>query len=120
MIVLGSGAGASVVEGDLSHGLSVALVDKGPFRGTCLNIGCIPQKSLFLRQLIQYRIQHLPCCRKQQGRKTSSGYIDLLTVLPEAVNIAEAERMDYPGFLQHGADSDGMISIRGTLVGAPG
>jgi mycothione reductase len=46
VIVIGSGAGASVVESALSHGLSVALVDKGPLGGTCLNLGCIPSKML--------------------------------------------------------------------------
>ncbi len=46
VIVVGSGAGLSVVENALSHGLSVALVDKGPLGGTCLNLGCIPSKML--------------------------------------------------------------------------
>ena len=46
MIVIGSGAGASVVENALAHDLSVALVDKGPLGGTCLNLGCIPSKML--------------------------------------------------------------------------
>ena len=30
----------------LSHGLKVALVDKGPLGGTCPNLGCIPSKRL--------------------------------------------------------------------------
>ena len=46
MIVIGSGAGAIVVESALAHGISVALVDKGPLGGTCLNLGCIPSKML--------------------------------------------------------------------------
>ena len=46
MIVIGSGAGAIVAESALAHGLSVALVDKGPLGGTCLNLGCIPSKML--------------------------------------------------------------------------
>ena len=46
VIVIGSGAGMTVVEGALSHGLKVALVDKGPLGGTCLNVGCIPSKML--------------------------------------------------------------------------
>jgi mycothione reductase len=46
VIVIGSGAGAIVVEQALAHGLSVALVDKGPLGGTCLNVGCIPTKML--------------------------------------------------------------------------
>jgi mycothione reductase len=46
VIVVGSGAGAAIVDGALSHGLKVALVDRGPLGGTCLNVGCIPSKML--------------------------------------------------------------------------
>lgn len=46
VIVIGSGAGSIIVENALRHALSVALVDKGPLGGTCLNLGCIPSKML--------------------------------------------------------------------------
>lgn len=46
VIVVGSGSGVSIVDAALSHGLKVALVDKGPLGGTCLNLGCIPSKML--------------------------------------------------------------------------
>jgi mycothione reductase len=46
VIVIGSGSGMTVVEEALAHGLKVALVDKGPTGGTCLNTGCIPSKML--------------------------------------------------------------------------
>jgi dihydrolipoamide dehydrogenase len=46
VIVIGSGAGMIIVEDAVSHGLKVALVDKGPLGGTCLNVGCIPSKML--------------------------------------------------------------------------
>lgn len=46
VIVIGSGAGMLVVEGALSQDLTVALVDRGPLGGTCLNLGCIPSKLL--------------------------------------------------------------------------
>ncbi|MEJ2696459.1 MAG: FAD-dependent oxidoreductase [Candidatus Sulfobium sp.] len=46
VIVVGSGAGLLIVEKALAHDLSVALVDKGPLGGTCLNLGCIPSKML--------------------------------------------------------------------------
>lgn len=46
VIVIGSGAGLIIVENALSHGLSIALVDKGPLGGTCLNLGCIPSKMM--------------------------------------------------------------------------
>jgi dihydrolipoamide dehydrogenase len=46
VIVIGSGSGGEIVEAALSHGLSVAWIDKGPLGGTCLNVGCIPSKML--------------------------------------------------------------------------
>ena len=46
VIIVGSGAGAVIAEDALAHGLSVALVDRGPLGGTCLNLGCIPSKML--------------------------------------------------------------------------
>jgi mycothione reductase len=45
-IVIGSGCGLNIVEEAVSHGLKVALVDKGPPGGTCPNLGCIPSKIL--------------------------------------------------------------------------
>ena len=46
IIVIGSGSGGEIVDAALSHGFSVAWVDKGPLGGTCLNVGCIPSKML--------------------------------------------------------------------------
>ena len=46
VVVIGSGSGAIVVDEALEHGRSVALVDRGPLGGTCLNVGCIPSKLL--------------------------------------------------------------------------
>jgi len=46
VIVIGSGSGALISDEATSRGLKVALVDKGPLGGTCLNVGCIPSKML--------------------------------------------------------------------------
>jgi len=46
VIVIGSGAGSIIVDEALAKGLKVALVDKGPVGGTCLNLGCVPSKML--------------------------------------------------------------------------
>ncbi|MBS3818924.1 dihydrolipoyl dehydrogenase [bacterium] len=45
-VVVGSGSGMEFVEKALSHEETVALIDKGPLGGTCLNLGCIPSKML--------------------------------------------------------------------------
>ncbi len=46
VLVVGSGSGAEIVDASLSHGFTVAWVDKGPLGGTCLNVGCIPSKIM--------------------------------------------------------------------------
>jgi mycothione reductase len=45
LVVLGAGSG-NMVLGDLPADWRVAIVDPGPFGGTCLNRGCIPTKML--------------------------------------------------------------------------
>ena len=46
VIVVGSGSGMLIADEAIGHGLRVALVDRGPYGGTCLNSGCIPSKML--------------------------------------------------------------------------
>ncbi|MBI4333098.1 MAG: dihydrolipoyl dehydrogenase [Chloroflexi bacterium] len=46
VIVIGGGSGASVAEQAVDRRLKVAVVDRGPAGGTCLNLGCIPSKML--------------------------------------------------------------------------
>lgn len=46
VIVVGSGSGGEIVDAALSHGMTVAWVDKGALGGTCLNVGCIPSKII--------------------------------------------------------------------------
>ena len=45
-LVIGSGSGLDVANVAVNRGLSVAIVEKGPLGGTCLNRGCIPSKML--------------------------------------------------------------------------
>lgn len=43
LIVIGTGSGNSI-PGPEFHDKSIAIVEKGAFGGTCLNVGCIPTK----------------------------------------------------------------------------
>jgi dihydrolipoamide dehydrogenase len=58
VIVIGSGAGSHIVDQALVHQKKVALVDKGPPGGTCLNVGCIPSKMLIFPADRIVEIQH--------------------------------------------------------------
>ncbi len=46
LIVIGAGSGLDVASAAHSKGWKVALVEKGPMGGTCLNRGCIPSKMV--------------------------------------------------------------------------
>jgi len=46
LIVIGSGAGMNVAANAVAYGMKVAVVDRGPLGGTCLNRGCIPSKVM--------------------------------------------------------------------------
>lgn len=46
LVVVGSGSGLDVANWAAEAGWRVAIVEKGPLGGTCLNRGCIPSKLL--------------------------------------------------------------------------
>jgi len=46
LVVVGSGAGLSIVEEAVGRGLKCALVESGKIGGTCLTRGCVPSKIL--------------------------------------------------------------------------
>ena len=58
MMVIGSGSGLEVSADAADRGLSVAVVEEGPFGGTCLNRGCIPSKMLIHCADVMETIQH--------------------------------------------------------------
>ena len=46
IIAIGAGSGLIVSSAAADKGLKVAIIEKGPMGGTCLNRGCIPSKML--------------------------------------------------------------------------
>ncbi|MGY5880549.1 MAG: dihydrolipoyl dehydrogenase [Candidatus Thorarchaeota archaeon] len=46
IIVIGSGAGMRIAYAAHQQNMKVAIIENGPFGGTCLNRGCIPTKIL--------------------------------------------------------------------------
>lgn len=57
-VVIGSGSGLDVANAAAGRGLSVALIEKGPMGGTCLNRGCIPSKMLIHRADLAEKIKN--------------------------------------------------------------
>lgn len=57
--VVGSGPGGYVAAIKAAQmGKSVALIDKGPLGGCCLNVGCIPTKTLLSNSAVLEKIRH--------------------------------------------------------------
>jgi glutathione reductase (NADPH) len=49
VVILGAGsAGLAHAMRAARHGAKVALVDPGPLGGTCVNVGCVPKKAMWL------------------------------------------------------------------------
>ena len=46
LVVIGAGSGLNISSAAADRGLKVAIVEKGPMGGTCLNRGCIPSKII--------------------------------------------------------------------------
>lgn len=59
VVVIGAGPGGYVAAIKASQmGKSVALIEKQYMGGTCLNVGCIPTKTLIANALMLHRVQH--------------------------------------------------------------
>ncbi len=56
-LVIGTGSGLDVANVAADRGQSVAVVEKGPLGGTCLNRGCIPSKHLLYHAEIRETIE---------------------------------------------------------------
>lgn len=57
LIIIGTGSGNSI-PGPEFDDLSIAIVEKGVFGGTCLNVGCIPTKMFVYAADVAREIQH--------------------------------------------------------------
>lgn len=79
LIVIGSGSGLDVASAAARRGLEVAVIEKGPLGGTCLNRGCIPSKMLIHRADIAKTIQN----SERFGIDTEIKNIDFSTIVQE-------------------------------------
>ncbi|MFT3851214.1 MAG: mycothione reductase [Ilumatobacteraceae bacterium] len=57
LVILGTGSGNSVVVPEMD-GWRIAIVERGVFGGTCLNVGCIPSKMLIYAADVANTIGH--------------------------------------------------------------
>ena len=57
LLIIGTGSGNSILTPDFEN-TSVAIVERGVFGGTCLNVGCIPSKMIIYPAEIAHHAQH--------------------------------------------------------------
>lgn len=111
VLVIGSGAGSIIAERAQWAGLKVALVDRGPLGGTCLNVGCIPSKTLIVsadRVVEAQRADRL-------GVRLQVTGIDFPAIMARAREVAAAGREQIRNGLKqvHGID---FYEANGTFV----
>jgi len=59
LIIIGAGVGLRLLGKALNDGFSVAIIERGPTGGTCLNRGCIPTKILTYVADVILEAEHL-------------------------------------------------------------
>ena len=87
LIVIGSGSGLEVSSEAADRGLSVAVVEHGPFGGTCLNRGCIPSKMLIHSADVMETIQRAELF----GIKAEVSAVDWDRIVSRAVDIVSSD-----------------------------
>ena len=90
LAVIGSG-GAAMAAGihARKHGASVVLVDRGPIGGTCLNIGCVPSKTLLAAAGTRHKARTNPF----PGAITAApGEVDLAALVRQKDELVETMR----------------------------
>ncbi len=87
LIVIGAGSGLNISSAAAEKGLKVAVVEKGPMGGTCLNRGCIPSK------IIIHSADVAETIRKSSlfGIKSNISSIDFAKITGRASNIVDKD-----------------------------
>lgn len=87
LIVIGAGSGLNISSAAAEKGLKVAVVEKGPMGGTCLNRGCIPSK------IIIHSADVAETIRKSGlfGIKSKISSIDFRKITSRASNIVDTD-----------------------------
>ncbi|MDP9728005.1 mercury(II) reductase [Alicyclobacillus tolerans] len=78
LLIIGSGASAfSAAIQAVGYGAKVAMVERGTIGGTCVNIGCVPSKTMLRAAEIHHMAMHNPF----HGLNTSTGAVDLAKLI---------------------------------------
>lgn len=79
-LIIGSGGAAfSAAIKAIEYGAKVAMIERGTVGGTCVNIGCVPSKTL----LRAVEINHLAKVNSFTGLQTSAGEVELASLIKQ-------------------------------------
>lgn len=106
LVVIGAGPGGYVAAIKASQaGKSVALIEKGYLGGTCLNVGCIPTKTLIANALMLSKVKSA----KDFGIETGPVTFDYSKMHARKNSVVEGIRKSLGGLIQ----SNGITVIQG-------
>ena len=59
LVVVGAGSGGlAAVQRAASYGAKCAVIESGPLGGTCVNVGCVPKKVMWLGARVAHTVSH--------------------------------------------------------------
>ena len=87
LIVIGAGSGLNISSAAAEMGMKVAVVDKGPMGGTCLNRGCIPSKIIIHSANVAETIKK----SKSFGINSKISSVDFRRITSRASNLVDKE-----------------------------
>jgi len=80
LAIIGSGsAGVAAAIRAAESGARVAIIEAGVLGGTCVNVGCVPSKTLIRAAEARHRAGHVPFA----GIETSAGHVDLTALVTQ-------------------------------------
>lgn len=91
LVVIGSGGAAMAAAiTAVGQGARVAMVERGTIGGTCVNIGCVPSKTLLRGSEVYYQAAH----HLFEGVETSAGNIDMSSFVAQKDELVAQMRKD--------------------------
>jgi mercuric reductase len=111
LLIIGSGGAAfSAAIKAMEHGAQVAMIERGVVGGTCVNIGCVPSKTLLRVGEINHHAAENPF----NGLQTKAGKVDLASLVTQKNQMVDQMRYQkYEKLL----DDYGFELIRGEACG---
>ena len=107
----GAGMGAAIRAAELGH--SVGIIEAGTIGGTCVNVGCVPSKTLLRAAEAHFKPSH----HAFKGVHTSTEPVDWKTVIAEKDRLVEELRQQkYVNVIQSYSANITLIQGRAKLL----